>query len=100
MAPVTRPILVDEDFGNRHDDDDADVDHDDDGEGEEDDCDGGDEDDCDEFKAFHYFSLPYALPSSFQEELQHLTIIPLNTNTLSFRQQTNHHHHHRAIGGW
>ena len=79
---------------------DDDVDHDDDGEGEEDDCDGGDGDDCDEFKAFHYFSLPYALPSSFQEELQHLTIIPLNTNTLSFRQQTNHHHHHRAIGGW
>ena len=48
MAPVTRPILVDEDFGNRHDDD-GDVDHD--GEGDEDDNDGGD---CDEFKALQF----------------------------------------------
>ena len=38
MAPVTRPILVDEDFGNRHDDDDGDVDHD--GKGDMDDSDG------------------------------------------------------------
>ena len=61
MAPVTRPILVDEDFGNRHDDD-GDVDHD--GEGDEDDNDGGD---CDEFKALHNLSLPCAHSSSFQK---------------------------------
>ena len=65
MAPVTRPILVDEDFGNRHDDDgDGDGDHD--GEGDKDDSDGGD-DDCDEFKALHYFSLLCAHSSSFQK---------------------------------
>ena len=66
MAPVTRPILVDEDFGNRHDDDgDGDGDHD--GEGDKDDSDGGDDDDCDEFKALHYFSLLCAHSSSFQK---------------------------------
>ena len=64
MAPVTRPILVDEDFGNRHDDDgDGDGDHD--GEGDKDDSDGGDDDECDEFKALHYFSLLCAHISSF-----------------------------------